>query len=230
MKKVFNLLVVDESGSMEVIRREALAGMNETLTTIKKMQEVTPGMKQYVTLLLFDSRQTRFYYDNVSADRIHELSYSDYQPCAATPLYDAIGRGIARINAQAADEDHVVVTIITDGEENSSREYTLRQINNLIAKLEKQNWTFAFIGTDNLDVESTAHAMNIKNCCSFKQDEAGTKEMFQKEMRARVRMSYKIMSDCPMSSEEYFKEKDDSDISAAERDFMNKVLGEDESK
>ena len=39
MKRVFNLLVVDESGSMEIIRKQALMGINETLETIRKIEK-----------------------------------------------------------------------------------------------------------------------------------------------------------------------------------------------
>ena len=50
MKRVFNLLVVDESGSMSIIERQALVGINETLTTIQKMQKTHKDMEQRVTL------------------------------------------------------------------------------------------------------------------------------------------------------------------------------------
>lgn len=48
MKRVFNLLVVDESGSMSIIERQALVGINETLTTIQKMQKTHKDMEQRV--------------------------------------------------------------------------------------------------------------------------------------------------------------------------------------
>ena len=53
-KRVHNLIIVDESGSMEVIRKQAFVGMNETLQTVRKMQEKFPDQEQYVTLLTFD--------------------------------------------------------------------------------------------------------------------------------------------------------------------------------
>lgn len=101
------------------------------------------------------------------------------------PLYDAIGMGIAKINALTTEDDSVLVTIITDGEENCSEEYNLKMIKNLIEKLKKQNWTFTFIGTDDLDVENIAHGMGIDNHLQFSEDEAGTKAMFARENRAR---------------------------------------------
>lgn len=156
-------MVVDESGSMEIIRKQALVGINETLETIRKMQKAHSELEQRVTLITFDSTHRNMFYDNVPADNVRKLSMRDYRPCGGTPLYDAIGMGIAKINAQAAEGDNVLVTIVTDGEENCSEEYSLRMIKNLIEKLKKQGWTFTFIGTDNLDVEAIAADMGIDN-------------------------------------------------------------------
>ena len=183
MKRVFNLLVVDESGSMSIIRRQALVEINETLTTIQKMQETHKNLEQRVTLITFDSTHTNVFYDNVRASNANPLKAKDYNPCGATPLYDAIGMGIAKINALTTEDDSVLVTIITDGEENCSEEYSLKMIKNLIEKLKKQNWTFTFIGTDDLDVENIALDMGIDNHLQFSEDEAGTKKMFARENR-----------------------------------------------
>lgn len=121
MKRVFNLLVVDESGSMEIIRKQALVGINETLETIRKIHKAHSELEQRVTLITFDSTHKKLFYDNVAADDARNLSMRDYCPCGGTPLYDAIGMGIAKINAQAAEGDNVLVTIVTDGEEKLQR-------------------------------------------------------------------------------------------------------------
>ena len=62
--KVFNLIIVDESGSMSIIRDQAFAGMNETLLTIKNFAQQKPEIEQRVVLLTFDSTHPRFHYDN----------------------------------------------------------------------------------------------------------------------------------------------------------------------
>ena len=207
MKRVFNLLVVDESGSMSIIERQALVGINETLTTIQKMQKTHKNMEQRVTLIIFDSTHQNLFYDNVSARHANPLKSRDYNPCGGTPLYDAIGMGIANINALTTEDDCVLVTIITDGEENCSEEYDLKMIKNLIEKLKKQNWTFTFIGTDDLDVESIAQDMGIDNHLQFSEDEAGTKAMFARENRARERYNKCRAMDCKMEAGSYFEEK-----------------------
>ena len=207
MKRVFNLLVVDESGSMSIIRRQALVGINETLATIQKMQKAHKNLEQRVTLITFDSTHTNVFYDNVRASNANPLKAKDYNPCGATPLYDAIGMGIAKINALTTEDDSVLVTIITDGEENCSEEYSLKMIKNLIEKLKKQNWTFTFIGTDDLDVESIAMDMGIDNHLSFAEDEEGTKAMFASENRARERYNKCRAADCAMPLGSYFEEE-----------------------
>ena len=205
MKRVFNLLVVDESGSMSIIERQALAGINETLTTIQKMQHAHKNLEQRVTLITFDSTHKKLFYDNVPARRATPLKPCDYNPCGGTPLYDAIGMGIAKINAQATEDDSVLVTIITDGEENCSREYSLQMIKNLIDKLKKQHWTFTFIGTDNLDVESIASGMGIDNHLQFTEDENGTREMFAREQQSRRRFNECMAEGCTIKEGTYFE-------------------------
>ena len=63
MKKVYNLVIVDKSGSMCVIEREALVGMNETIDTVKKLQHQHPDMQQLLTLITFDSGHFKVHYD-----------------------------------------------------------------------------------------------------------------------------------------------------------------------
>ena len=210
MKRVFNMIIVDESGSMCVIERQALAGMNETIDTVKKMQKMHTDMEQRISLLTFDSGHRTFKYDNVKAESAHSLSPNDYNPGGGTPLYDAIGIAISKLNAQTTEDDNVLVTIITDGEENCSQEYNLRMIKTLISKMKKQGWTFTLIGTDNLDVEGMAGSMNIDNHLAFTQDDRGTREMFARESRARMRFNESLSMGCAMPEGDYFTEEQDS--------------------
>ena len=208
MKRVFNMIIVDESGSMCVIERQALAGINETIETVKKMQQLHPDMEQHISLLTFDSGHKTFKYDNVKADNVNTLSARDYNPRGGTPLYDAIGIAIAKLNAQTSEKDNVLVTIITDGEENCSEEYNLHMVKTLISKMKKQGWTFTLIGTDNLDVEGMAGSMNIDNHLAFTQDEEGTRMMFARENRARMRYNESVSIGCAMPAGDYFKEEE----------------------
>lgn len=211
MKRVFNLIVVDESGSMCVIEKQALAGLNETIQTVKKVQDVHPDMEQHITIMTFDSGHKRYIYDNVLAKDATMLSEKDYNPGGATPLYDAVGIAISRLNAITTDDDHVLMTIITDGEENCSTEYSLNMIKTLIEKLKKHNWTFSFIGTDNLDVESMAKEMNIDNHLTFTEDAEGTAEMFATERVCRMSFMHNIFAGHAIGKGSYFNSDNNDD-------------------
>ena len=200
------MIIVDESGSMCVIERQALAGMNETIDTVKNMQKMHKDMEQRISLLTFDSGHKTFKYDNVKAESVHRLGSKDYNPCGGTPLYDAIGTAISKLNAQTTERDNVLVTIITDGEENCSQEYNLKMVKTLIDKMKKQGWTFTLIGTDNLDVEGMAGKMCIDNHLAFTQDDRGTREMFARENKARMRFNESLASGNIIENGCYFED------------------------
>ena len=200
------MIIVDESGSMCVIERQALAGMNETIDTVKKMQKMHKDIEQRISLLTFDSGHKTFKYDNVKAESVHRLGSKDYNPCGGTPLYDAIGTAISKLNAQTTERDNVLVTIITDGEENCSQEYNLKMVKTLIDKMKKQGWTFTLIGTDNLDVEGMAGKMCIDNHLAFTQDDRGTREMFARENKARMRFNESLASGNIIENGCYFED------------------------
>ena len=203
MKRVFNLIIIDESGSMSIIKRQARMGLNETIETIGKMQKLYPDMEQRVTLITL----TKYIFDTVPASKTHKITSRDYCPNGATPLYDAIGVGIFKLYAQTNAEDNVLVTIITDGEENASQAFSLKMVKTLIEKLKKQNWTFTLIGTDNLDVEGMAGSMAIDNHLEFQEDAEGTRKMFISECRSRCAYNASISQDAPMPKGGYFKLK-----------------------
>jgi Mg-chelatase subunit ChlD len=205
-KKVYNLIIVDESGSMSIIREQALAGLNETIETCQKMQELHPELEQRITLISFDSNHFKIHLDNEPAGKARKLTTEDYRPNAATPLYDAIGKGIAKLNAQTGTGDNVLVTIITDGEENCSQEYNLKLVKNLIEKQKQQGWTFTLIGTDNLDVEGMAGSLSIDNHLAFTEDASSTEKMFAKERKARARYYASVACGRVMEEGSYFSE------------------------
>lgn len=184
--KVFNLIILDESGSMSCIERQALNGLNETLQTIRMAQDKFPEQEQLVSIVPFETGNIRLLRDKVSIKEVNDLTPEEYNPCGGTPLYDAIGFGISSIRKAVTDDDSVIVTIITDGEENSSKEYRGKAIATIIDKLKKKGWMFTYIGA-NQDAVSVAMTINITNAMNFVQDDEGTKAMFEKERRSRER-------------------------------------------
>lgn len=208
-KRVINLIIADESGSMSVIRDTTLAGLNETITTCQKMQEKFPTMEQRITLITFDSNHTKVIFDNIPALEAKPLSQKDYVPGASTPLYDAIGQAITKTYAQTEKTDNVLVTILTDGEENSSTEFDLKMVKRLIDKQKEQGWTFTFIGTDDLDVEGMAHEMGIKSFLSFSRNCESTSKMFSKDRASRAIFCSRTFRDERIDDAKYFVEEDE---------------------
>lgn len=205
MKKIFNLIIVDESGSMSVIQKQALSGLNETLHTVRLLAKQHADLEQNVTLLFFDSNHRNYKYFNTAASETTELTEKDYSPCGCTPLYDAIGESVGKVNALMGSGDEALVTIITDGYENASREFTLEMVKNLIEKLKEQGWTFTLIGTDNLDVEGMAQSMAIEEHMAFTEDAAGTAEMFAQERASRVIYTQSVATGAERKRGSFFK-------------------------
>ena len=197
--KVFNLIILDESGSMSCIERQALNGLNETLQTIRRAQDKFPEQEQLVSIVPFESGNIRLLRDKVSIKEVNDLQPEEYNPGACTPLYDAIGFGINSIRKAVTDDDSVLVTIITDGEENSSEEYSGKAIATIIDELKKKGWMFTYIGA-NQDAVSVAMTINITNAMNFVQDDEGTKAMFEKERRSRERYFEANAMCCEMAS------------------------------
>ena len=69
-------------------------------------------------------------------------------PRDTTPLYDAIGRTLSAARQEAPADAKKLCVILTDGLENASREYSRKQIFDLINACEKEGWTFLYLGAD----------------------------------------------------------------------------------
>ncbi len=182
--KVFNLIILDESGSMCSIYHAALNGVNETLQTIREAHKQYPNQPQFVSLISFDTSHYNEIYRIARAKNAIDITTAQYRPNGGTPLYDAIGRAVNELRDLVGPDDIVLVTIITDGEENASREYDGRAIKALIEEMKTKGWIFTYIGA-NQDVEAVAEAMAISNRMSFDATDQGTKEMFEKERLCR---------------------------------------------
>lgn len=208
--KVYNLIILDQSGSMITIYAPALAGVNETLQTIRMTKEDHPEQEHYVSLIAFDGvPQTGLrysvIYDGTPAEKVTDITKEQYRPYGNTPLFDAMGRAINELRDKAKDNDVVLVTIITDGYENASREYTGLAIKALVEEMRKKGWVFTYIGA-NQDVEKVAESMSINNRMAFNADMAGTKAMFEKERISRGKFFSKIVDRKSYSREDFEKD------------------------
>lgn len=183
-QRIINLIIVDESGSMSAIYHEALSGMNETIQSIQAKAEAIKGVEQYINLITFDTEHYKQHLRHCPAKKAHTLSTADYRPGGGTPLYDAIGRAVTTLERHITDNDAVVVTIITDGMENASREFSANEIRRLIERLSENGWLFTFIGA-NQDVMLEADRIGIHHAMAFEATRDGTNKMWKKEKMAR---------------------------------------------
>lgn len=203
-QKVYNLLILDESGSMGMIKDVAVSGLNETLQTIVSAQKEHPEQKHYVTLVTFNSVRINKVMDRLPVESVTELKWNDYTPNNCTPLFDAMGQSLTELREHVAGQDVVLVTIITDGMENASKEYNGAMIKRLVAQLKEQGWVFAYIGT-NQDVNAVADGMGIHSRMHYDYSLKGASDMFEEELRHR-KVFYNLVS-CEkrdLAKEDYF--------------------------
>lgn len=198
---VHNLLILDESGSMSSIYNAALSGANETIQTIRAAQQQYANQNHRFTFVTFntagvmyrDGRQNiKTIIDDASISDVQDLSKNDYKPDAATPLYDAMGRSINNLRNRVKEGDKVLVTVITDGLENASQEFSGRIIKDLVTELREQGWTFVYIGA-NQDAIEVARDLNINNSLNFDATNTGACSMYELH-REKSRKYYRKMS------------------------------------
>ena len=192
--QVYNLIILDKSGSMGCIRSEAVNGYNETLGTIKAAQRKHyDTQKHYVSLAAFCSCGIDMIYDKTPISKAEHLSQKQYKPCCFTPLFDAIGITINKLkkDIEKVEDAAVLVTIITDGQENSSKEWDGKAVKALIEQCKEDGWMFSFIGAG-VDVIKVAATISISNTVLWEQTDRGTRDVFKNENRAQSRYYNKM--------------------------------------
>ena len=186
--QVFNVIILDKSGSMESIRQAAIDGFNETLAGIKKAQEkFADTQEHFVTLLTFCDCEKKYVFDKVPVADARRLTPADYEPCCCTPLYDAMGFTLTtmRNHVRNIEDAVVVVTIITDGLENASKEYTGSAVKHLVEELKGEGWTFTYMGANQDSVE-VAFNLSIRNARNFDYSAQGTMAGMAKDSSTRM--------------------------------------------
>lgn len=163
MKKNLTELVfiLDKSGSMSGLEKDTIGGYNSLMEKQRKLDG-----ECVITTVLFDNRY-ELLHDRIDLRAVTPITEKEYFVGGATALLDAIGRTIHKIAAvqeHTAEEyraEKVMFVIITDGEENASREYSAAQVKELIKRQkERYGWEFVFLGA-NIDAVETAGRFGI---------------------------------------------------------------------
>ena len=196
--KVYNLVILDKSGSMESIRKQAVDGFNETLGTIRAAQlKHLDTQSHFVSLAAFCGCGVEMIYDKTPIDKADKLQASQYEPCCSTPLFDAIGSTVKKLKSAIKDDEDaaVLVTVITDGYENASKEWNAASIKALVEDCKKEGWMFSFIGAGE-DILRVATTISISNTLLWEKTEKGTQEMFSASGSASARFFDKMAAPC----------------------------------
>ena len=195
---IYNLIIVDESGSMSHLREVTLSGINETIGTIRNAQkEFAQTQVHTLTLVTFDSDSNRpavrTMIDNEPIANVKK--FRDYMPNGCTPLYDAMGQSLTRLHTLIkGDVDaSAVVTVLTDGLENASREWNAQSLRKLIEQLKQEGWSFSYMGSAH-DVKEVTDLLSIENVVEFSHDQLGAGNTWGRERSSR-RAYYQKMSD-----------------------------------
>lgn len=186
---IYNLIIVDESGSMNHLREATLSGINETIGTIRNAQkEFSETQEHNLTLVTFDSGSNRPDVRTlIDCQPINEIGeFKDYMPNGCTPLYDAMGQSLTRLhNRIKKDADaSAVVTVLTDGLENASREWRADALRRLIEQLKEEGWSFSYMGSAH-NVKEVTDLLAIENVVEFSHDNLGAGSTWGRELSSR---------------------------------------------
>jgi hypothetical protein len=186
--------ILDQSGSMSSVKGDTISGFNNFIETHKK----APG-DATMSLYTFNSSCRRLYvFENIQ--QVAPLNTSTFRPDDTTALLDAMGLVINETGKQLSElaEEHrpekVLIVILTDGEENSSQQFNMNQINDLIAhQTEVYSWEFIYLGA-NQDAIATAARMGIRadNSLTYSSTPDGVQRAFSSLADATLRARHHV--------------------------------------
>jgi uncharacterized protein YegL len=157
------VVILDRSGSMDTIKNDAIGGFN----TFLESQKNESG-EAVMTVVQFDD-QYLITVDGVDIQNVETLNEKTYVPRGMTALLDAIGKTIKTVGQRLSETteelrpEKIIFVILTDGDENSSREFNKSQINEMIThQTEVYNWQFIFLSAG-MDAVGTAASYGISS-------------------------------------------------------------------
>ena len=173
-------VILDKSGSMGTCLNDTIGGFNQFLKTQKEIKGEASA-----TIVQFDDRYNMMV-DMKPLTDIEDLNDKTYVPGGFTALLDAIGKTINSVKAQIENKakkdkpEKVIFVIITDGEENSSKEFNRDQIMSMIESNKKENnWEFVFIGANQDAIKSGGNiGINRGSTLNYVADAKGTQIMY----------------------------------------------------
>ena len=175
------LFIIDESGSMDYVKKQTIIGINEQIQELKKHPEIITK----VTVVTFNG-EVKDVLVNKPLSKLDEFDGDTYHPSGMTALYDAVAETIKREQKRKYKTKDVtrIVIIVTDGEENASSNYSrsnggAQKIADLIKEVESKGWTVTYLGA-NQDLTEVHETLGIKmsNMASYNATNTGTSAAF----------------------------------------------------
>ncbi|WP_202108542.1 vWA domain-containing protein [Succinivibrio dextrinosolvens] len=170
------VIILDKSGSMHGMESDTIGGFNSMLDKQRKLD-----VKTDVTTVMFNNKSD-YIHERKPLGDIKNITGDDYVPQGTTALLDCVGETIDKVSGYYAVNDKknkVIFAIITDGKENSSREYTKKIVKKLIEDKKESGWEFIFLGA-NIDAVSEAGAIGITSdrVVQYKATKMGVRKNF----------------------------------------------------
>lgn len=172
-KKFTNLIIIDASGSMAPKLQEVIGGIKQIFKSIKEDATKNPEVESTTIVLDFSSaKDFNVLVNSTNPDDLKGKVAESYFTRGMTALYDAIGHGFSLV---PKDQDGVFINILTDGEENDSKELRSEDVKKLIDDAKSKKWAITFMGTSEACLNS-AESLGISrgNMMQFVDTGAGT--------------------------------------------------------
>lgn len=171
------IAVLDRSGSMQSVANDAIGGYNNFLADQRKGKD-----KATISGYLFDDKFEKLYDGKVlDIKDVPDLTNKEFIPRNSTALLDAIGKAVNEYKASDTKADKVLMIIVTDGEENASREFSRKDIADIISFQKKNGWQFLFLcSTENALTTSQALNISANNTFQFANTSLGHQELSAK--------------------------------------------------
>lgn len=135
-------VLLDRSGSMASVKTDTIGGFN---TFLKEQQKAKGDAR--LTLAQFDM-EYEIVHEGKPVKDVPPLNDSTFVPRGSTALLDAMGRTIVSAKARVKPGELVVFVVLTDGQENSSHEYTKAAIRAMVEEHTKAGWQFVYLGAN----------------------------------------------------------------------------------
>jgi Mg-chelatase subunit ChlD len=189
------VFVLDESSSMSSCWDSTISGYNEYLAGQRTDAERT-GIETLVSLYKFNGSQVNCVFDRVDVKSVKPIDKTSYRPSGGTNLNDAFAGAMMQVNKllsakHKSDRESVIITVLTDGEENSSRTFSSSDVKGMVEKAEGKSWGFMFLGANiNAFHAGSALGFNMNNTMQFNAKNIGETINAASAMTSRMRSAY----------------------------------------